>query len=233
MRHVIGAACGLWLGYAGAAAAQSQPVVVVELFTSQGCSSCPPADAFMSRLAADPRVIALALHVDYWDYIGWEDAFGQEAFTSRQKAYAKNIGSRTIYTPQFIIGGQERVEGNQPEAVEALVATHSEAIPPVSLDLRREGGTVTIDAKAEPPLTAPVRIQLVRYRPSETVMIERGENAGMTVDYANIVTSWQDVGEWGGQEPLHISAPAEGEDPLVVILQSQGPANVIAAARVD
>ncbi len=233
MRHVMGAACGLMIGCAGAAMAQSRPAVVVELFTSQGCASCPPADAFLEELAANPDVIALALHVDYWDYIGWEDAFGQEAFTERQKSYAKAVRSRTIYTPQFIVGGRERVEGNQPDAVASLVQDHAAAAGPVTLNVTRSGDQVTIHAEADPPLAAPVRVQLVRYRPSETVAIERGENAGMVVNYSNIVTQWNDVGTWPGQEPLEMSAPAEGDDPLVVILQTEGPADILAAARLD
>ncbi len=233
MRHVIGAACGLWLGCTGVGFAQSRPVVLVELFTSQGCVSCPPADKYLSQLAQNPDVIALALHVDYWDYIGWEDSFGQPAFTARQKAYAKAVGSRTIYTPQFIVGGKERVEGTQPEAVDELVRSHAATPQPVSLTLTRADGTLSIRAEAGAPLAAPVRIQLVRYRPSETVEIERGENAGLTVEYSNIVTSWQDVGEWAGQQPLEMTADASGDDQVVVVLQSQGPAEIVAAAKLD
>lgn len=237
MRMIVGAACGLWVAVAGAVHAQSsavssrsEPVVVVELFTSQGCASCPPADEYLGMLAADPRIIPLALHVDYWDYIGWKDRFAKPQFTDRQKAYARAAGSRTIYTPQMIVGGKERVEGHQPEQLAMLVQTHLGAGQPVSLRLERSGDLLQIHAEADPPLTSAVRVQLVRYRPKETVDIETGENAGKTVTYRNIVTSWQIVGEWGGKAPLEMQAEAKGDEPVVVILQHEGPASILAAA---
>jgi hypothetical protein len=231
MRQIVGAACGLWL--ACSPAAQADRVVVVELFTSQGCSSCPSADAFLETLAEDPRVIPLALHVDYWDYIGWEDTFAQPKFTERQKSYARAIGSRTIYTPQMIIAGSDRVEGNLPDEVAAFIAERLEGPSPVTLVVERQGDSLVIRAEADPPLTAPVRVQLVRYRPEETVAIERGENAGKVVTYRNIVTSWESLGDWPGTAPLELAAPAPGADPAVVILQEQGPAAILAAARSD
>ena len=122
MRHFVSAACGLWL--AAVAPVGAEPVVIVELYTSQGCSSCPPADEFVAMLASDPRILPLALHVDYWDYIGWEDHFAQGKFTDRQRAYAKAVGSRTIYTPQLIIGGQDRIEGFSPEETADRLREH-------------------------------------------------------------------------------------------------------------
>lgn len=236
MRHILRAACGLWLAFGGSGLAQTSdpaPVVVVELFTSQGCSSCPPADAYLAMLATDPRVIALALHVDYWDYIGWADSFADPRYTDRQKAYAHAQGSRTIYTPQMIIGGQERVEGNQPEAVSGLISDHLAIAPNVSLTLRRSGDRVEISAAANPPLSRAVRVQLVRYRPVETVHIDYGENEGQVMTYHNIVTSWQVIGNWDGTRPLAMDAPVAGPDPVVVILQEEGPADILAAARLD
>jgi hypothetical protein len=235
MRQIVKAACGLWLAVAGAAAAQSvsEPVVVVELYTSQGCSSCPPADEYFALLATDPRVIPLALHVDYWDYIGWEDRFADPRFTDRQKAYALAAGSRTIYTPQMIVEGHERVEGHQPEEVGRLISEHLSRAAPVRLTLTRKGEVVSIQAEASPAPADPLRVQLVRYRPEETVTIEHGENAGRTMTYRNIVTSWQMVGEWTGAEPLHLQAKAAGAEPVVVILQEPGPGAILAAARLD
>ncbi|WP_096786402.1 thioredoxin family protein [Rhodobacter sp. CZR27] len=230
MRLTLGAACALMLGLAGNAQAQSHPGVVVELYTSQGCSSCPPADEFLAALAADPRVIPLALHVDYWDYIGWKDQFADPRYTERQKAYARAVGSRTIYTPQMIVGGVDRVEGHAPEEVAALILKHLQAAERVGLWLEREGDVLRIQAEADPPLDAAVRVQLVRYRPEETVDIEHGENAGRTVTYRNIVTSWQVLGEWGGQAPLSLEAPAAGDEPVAVILQHDGPGPILAAA---
>ena len=231
MRHFVSAACGLWA--ACAAPAFAEPAVVVELYTSQGCSSCPPADDFLAALAADPRIIPLALHVDYWDYIGWEDSFAKPKFTDRQKAYARAIGSRTIYTPQLIVGGVDRVEGNSPDEVAGYVASHLAGSSAVTLVVERQGDLLIIRAEADPPLTEPVRVQLVRYTPAETVEIERGENAGKVITYRNIVTSWENLGDWPGNAPLELSAPAPGGLPAVVILQEEGPSAILAAARVD
>ncbi len=235
MRHFVSAATALWVAMAAAAGAQttSEPAVVIELYTSQGCSSCPPADEFLAALAADPRVVPLALHVDYWDYIGWKDSFAQPQFTKRQKDYARAIGSRTIYTPQMIVGGQDRVEGNRPAQVTALIDAHLRQAQSVALEMHRDGSVLEIRAKALRPLKEPVRVQLVRYRPSETVEIGRGENAGRTVTYYNIVTLWQPLGEWSGAEPLSITADVPGPDAAVVILQVPGPSAILAAARID
>lgn len=231
MRHFVSAACGVWL--AAMAQVQAEPVVVVELYTSQGCSSCPPADEFVSMLAANPQILPLALHVDYWDYIGWADKFADPKFTDRQRAYAKAVGSRTIYTPQLIIGGADRIEGFAPEETADRLRAHLKAGTPVRLTVTREGDKLVIRAEADPPLTEPVRVQLVRYKPEETVMIERGENAGKTVTYTNIVTSWERIGDWSGREPLELTAPFPGEEPGAVIVQHEGPAAILAAARVD
>jgi hypothetical protein len=234
MRHFVSAVCGIWLGLAGAVAAQSQPVVVVELYTSQGCSSCPPADEFMAMLAMNPNVIALSLHVDYWDYIGWADKFASPQFTARQKAYARAGGSRTIYTPQMIIDGQERVEGHAPEEVAQLLRKHLGTAHSVSLTLERVGDRVTIRAVSPVRFAAgKAKVQLVRYIPSQVVDIERGENAGRTMTYFNVVTSWQVLGDWDGAAPLELSADAKGKQPVVVILQAEGPADVLAAAQLD
>ena len=231
MRHFVSAACGFWL--AATAQVQAEPVVVVELYTSQGCSSCPPADEFLGMLASDPRILPLALHVDYWDYIGWADKFAQGKFTDRQKAYAHAIGSRTIYTPQLIIGGADRIEGYAPEETAERLRDHLGAATPVRLTVTREGDKLVIRAEADPPLTEPVRVQLVRYKPEETVTIERGENAGKTITYRNIVTSWERLEDWGGTAPLEVTAPYPGDEPGAVIVQTTGPAAILAAARVE
>jgi hypothetical protein len=237
MRPFAHAVFSVAIALAGAAQAegkgQSQPAVVVELYTSQGCSSCPPADEFFAQLVQDPQVIPLSLHVDYWDYIGWEDNFGNPQFTERQKAYAREAGSRTIYTPQMIVGGLDRVEGNQPGEVEALIRKHLSVAREVRLAVVRNGEILVITAEAKQPFEAPLRVQLVRYRPEETVAIGRGENAGRTLTYRNIVTSWQALGDWTGDAPLSIRAAAPGSDPAVVILQSQGPSFIQAAAQID
>lgn len=235
MRQIVSAACGLGfcltVPQLGLAQSVSEPGVVVELYTSQGCASCPPADALMEQLVQQPGVIALSLHVDYWDYIGWQDTFGNARFTARQKAYAHAAGEKMIYTPQIIVAGGERLVGNEGEAVAVAVQRGAGRPSDVALKLSRDGDMVTISAQSPAPLPAPVRVQLVRYLPQQTVEIAGGENAGQIVTYSNIVTDWQIVGEWAGQEPLDLTVPAAGSAPVVVILQNEGPSDIIAAAR--
>ncbi|WP_084450556.1 DUF1223 domain-containing protein [Gemmobacter nectariphilus] len=234
-----------WLGRAGCAAlvalgaltapaalAQQAPVVV-ELFTSQGCIACPPADAFFAELADQPGVIALALHVDYWDYLGWEDSFAAPAFTQRQKRYARAASARMIYTPQVIVNGQDRVEGTRPQAIIDSITARAATPPRVTLSVTSGAGGLVIDVDADPPLDKAAVIQLVRYHPEETVEIERGENAGQTITYRNIVTDWRPIADWPGQAPLRIETPDPGADPLVVIVQQAGPGPILAAARLD
>jgi hypothetical protein len=231
MRDFVSAACGIWL--AAVAVAEAEPVVVVELYTSQGCSSCPPADEFLAMMASDPRILPLALHVDYWDYIGWADKFAHAAFTERQRDYARAISSSTIYTPQLIIGGQDRIEGFSPDETAERLRAHLDAGMPVTLSAVRDGDQIIIRATADQPLDGPVLLQLVRYTPEETVAIERGENAGRTITYHNIVTAWDALGDWSGQEPLELSVPYTGSNPGAVIVQSPGPGSILAAVRVD
>lgn len=233
MRQIVSAACGLWLCAAQAGMAQTHEGVVVELYTSQGCSSCPPADALLAELAEQPGVIPLALHVDYWDYIGWKDDFANPGFTKRQKAYAKAAGERMIYTPQMIVGGVERVVGHEPGAVAEAIARRAAQPSPVRLTVTRQGGQITISAVAAAPFSAPVTVQVVSYAPGAAVQISRGENAGLALTYRNIVTSWDRLADWTGQEPLTLSAAVKADRPTVVIVQRQGPAEILAAAVVE
>jgi hypothetical protein len=223
--------CAALWGAAQPAIAQDN-LVVVELFTSQGCSSCPPADALMMDLAAMDGVMALALHVDYWDYIGWADEFAQPGNTLRQQDYARAAGERTIYTPQFMIGGLDPVVGADAMDVMDAIRTHSALAPTVSLSAQKSGGQVSIRAERLGPVE-PLVIYLVRYMPREEVEILAGENAGHTLAYANIVTDWQLLGRWVGDAPLTLNASLPGNTPAVVILQSEGPGLIRAAARVD
>ena len=234
-REVVSALVGLLVAGGGPVWAEGTGAAsgtVVELYTSQGCSSCPPADAYLAKLAQEPGVIALALHVDYWDYIGWADKFANPKYTDRQKAYAHAIGSNTIYTPQMIVGGVDQVEGSDPAMVEAALRRHQTATPMVTVQLMRKDGQVVIAAQANPPLEVQLRVQLVRYHPMSSVQIKRGENAGRVVDYANVVTAWSVVGMWDGQSDLSLTAPAEGPDVVVVILQAEGPGKIFAAAQI-
>lgn len=229
-RQIVSAACGLWLCAAQGAVAQSTEGVVVELYTSQGCSSCPPADALLAVLADQPGVIPLALHVDYWDYIGWADTFADPRFTDRQKAYARAAGEKMIYTPQMIVGGVERVLGAEAAEVAAAIQQRQAGANPVRLVVERVGDRLVIRLEADPPLTSPAFVQLVRYENAADVAISQGENAGLQVTYRNVVTSWERLGEWSGQAPLEMAADAPGAAPAVVIVQREGPAEILAAA---
>jgi hypothetical protein len=231
MRQIVSAACGAWFLVAGQAGAQVPQGVVVELYTSQGCSSCPPADALLRELAGQPGVIPLALHVDYWDYIGWEDRFADPAFTARQKAYAKAVHDKMVYTPQMIVGGFDRVVGNEPRAVAQAIAAKAGKPSPVRIFVDRQGDVAVIRLESDAALGRSF-VQLVRYTPGAEVAIERGENAGLTVAYSNIVTSWQRLADWPGAAPMQIKADVPGDQPMVVIVQREGPAEILAAAVV-
>lgn len=211
------------------ASAQSSPIVV-ELYTSQGCSSCPPADALLQELAREADVLPLALHVDYWDYIGWADTFASSHFTERQKAYAVAAGHRRVYTPQMIIGGSDQVVGNVPMDVASAIARHQAAVPQVVILLKREGDELAITLEPQGDLAGPYLVQLVRFIPSQHVTIERGENAGRTIEYVNTVSSWQRVGEWDGKSAMSVSAATPGADSIAVIVQEPGPGLILAAA---
>ena len=229
---ITGWLSGGLMAVAGIAAAESRPVVV-ELFTSQGCSSCPPADAFLHELSQRDDVIALALHVDYWDYIGWKDIFAQPAFTKRQKAYAKAGGRRSVYTPQMIIGGQDHVVGTHEENASALIQQHAAAERGVTLRAEKDStGMVTVRAEAQDGVNGQLVVYLVRYIPRKEVEITRGENAGQTIAYTNIVTDWSAVGEWDLSAPLMLQSPAQGDAPAVVLLQQKGAGAIMAAAQI-
>jgi len=215
-------------------AARAEGPVVVELYTSQGCSSCPPADAIMHRLARRDDVIGLALHVDYWDYIGWADEYADPAHTLRQQAYARAGGRSMIYTPQMIIQGVEDVVGAREEEVLALIEAHKARPAPVGIAARRVGDdiTVTLTPGTGAP-GGPYAVQLVRYTPLRHASIRRGELAGREMDYANVVDSWQVVGQWDGRGERRLSLTATGDLPAVVLVQQAGPGPILAAARVD
>ncbi|WP_082630923.1 DUF1223 domain-containing protein [Roseovarius atlanticus] len=206
--------------------------VVVELFTSQGCSSCPAADKFFHKLAGHEGVIALSLHVDYWDYIGWKDSFASPAHTKRQRAYAKAADRRVVYTPQMVINGKDDVVGNRPMDVVDVIDRHRRLPRTVALELSRQGESVLVEAESLKQMDGPLTVQLVRFRPESTVHIKRGENAGRTISYANVVTEMRSLGDWDGSAPLRVTAEAGGDAPVAVLLQNKGGAGLIEAAAV-
>ncbi|MBY6138573.1 DUF1223 domain-containing protein [Leisingera daeponensis] len=233
MRLLATAALVLGLALPAYGQSAAEPVVV-ELFTSQGCSSCPPADALLHELAAREDVLALALHVDYWDYIGWKDRFAIPSHTKRQKGYARRGGRRMIYTPQMIIMGQDEVVGADAMKVEDAITRQRKQPRPVSLTVARRGGDVLVRLKPKAQMPkGRLLVQLVRYTPERTVSIKRGELAGRTLSYANVVEDWQTAAEWDGAGDLEVSVPSPAGKTAAVLVQTAPFGPIIAAARVD
>ncbi|WP_300058328.1 thioredoxin family protein [uncultured Roseobacter sp.] len=229
MKRLLQAVAALWL-MAPPLLAQENPVVV-ELFTSQGCSSCPPADELMHALAERDDVIALALHVDYWDYIGWKDEFADPRNAQRQRAYATTAGRRSIYTPEMIVNGLTDIVGARPMEVSKAIAQHKEVAPAVALTLSRDGDAVEIGATTLKQLDGPMIVQMLRYVPEREARITRGENAGRTITYANVTQDWKVLREWDGKSPLKLTAEAPGENPVVVLVQAAKMGPILAAGE--
>lgn len=206
---------------AAALPAQAGGPVVVELFTSQGCSACPPADALLAELADRPGIIALALHVDYWDYLGWADSFASPAFSKRQRSYAKAFGERMVYTPQIVVQGRVGIVGSRTEEIEAAIAAAAaEPLPvTVSLTAQEDGVAVVLDPASGPVGEASVSYMV--YAEPQTVRIGRGENTGLDLTYRNVVRSWMMLGRWHG-EPVRWVVPRP-QDALGVAVLVQDP----------
>ena len=169
-----------------------RPKAVVELFTSQGCSSCPPADALLTSLADQEDVVALAYHVDYWDYVGWKDTFGEADYSDRQRAYAQSWGSSRIYTPQMVVNGTKGVVGSRRGEVHGAIDRASLKLP---IDVTEDGEMLKIAIPPDPSLQNAV-VWLVTYMDRAEVAIERGNNAGKTMAYTQVVTGRQALGVW-------------------------------------
>jgi hypothetical protein len=229
MRKILHWTVAVWTAAASGVFAQQAPVVV-ELFTSQGCSSCPPADQLLAELGTRDDVIPLALHVDYWDYIGWKDAFASPDNTRRQKGYAHAGGWRTIYTPQMVVNGAEDVVGSRPMKVADLIMKHAMAPQPVKLDIARQGNQLSISATADGNV-GPLEVHVVRYAAQEQVDIRRGENAGRKITYTHVVQDWDTKGQWNGRGRYDTKLRVKGEAPVVVLLQKPNHGAILAAAR--
>jgi hypothetical protein len=179
----------------------NRPIGVVELFTSQGCSSCPPADALFAELAARDDLVALAYHVDYWDYLGWRDTLGSAENTARQHGYGKSFGIRSVYTPQAVINGRIHVNGASSgkvwDGLEELEQS-GEGLA-VGLTVTRAGESVVIDAEAATGDVKEAHLVVVYFEPAQPVVIERGENSGRTVTYWNAVSDVHTAGMWHGK----------------------------------
>ncbi len=235
----------LFMGIARPNAAQpvqiSNASAVVELFTSQGCSSCPPADRLIGEMAASPNLLALSFPVDYWDYIGWKDTLAQPAFTARQKAYASARGDGQVYTPQAIINGLNHAVGSQKPEIEAAIrATKGkDGALTLPLDVSVLDNKISIHLGASSSSsTKSAGIWLLGVTHAKNVAIGRGENAGSSVIYTNVVRSMTKIGEWNGSE-VHVDASTEtaknsGSDGFVVLVQggtTTRPGPILAAAK--
>ncbi|WP_421838140.1 DUF1223 domain-containing protein [Novosphingobium sp.] len=195
------------------AAAPAAPVLV-ELYQSEGCSSCPPAEAWLNGIADRPNVIPLAFEVTYWDYLGWKDRFASPAYTQRQRDFAARSPSHEVATPQFWINGQQSVSGANPRAVEAAIASVRTTAPVPSVG----AGSVTIAKGAAP--ARPADVWLVRYDPRTIeVPIKAGENGGRTLPHRNLVRELTRLGAWSGGAVRFAYPPATGGLRSAVFLQ--------------
>jgi hypothetical protein len=234
---------GAWLSLAAPSGAAKAEVVrnVLELFTSQGCSSCPPADRILGQLARDPATLALSFPVDYWDYIGWKDTLATPFYTARQKAYASTSGKGQVYTPQMIVNGLADAIGSDLDAIKEaeLVTAKQGGVLSVPLTVAERGGKIAVSvgaAEAGSPRSGAV--YLLALASSRTVVIQRGENAGSTLTYANVVRGMTKIGDWSGA-PVNLEADLSqarlgNADSYAVIVQAGGraqPSAILAAAR--
>ncbi len=192
--------------------------VVAELFTSEGCSSCPPAEALLAELARRrPDVLALAFHVTYWDDLGWPDRFALPAATARQRAYAARLHLESVYTPQLVVDGVRDVVGSDSDAVQAALASAARHIPPrVPLAVTRVGGGVRVTVgRGQGNAT----LFLLGYDSRHSTAVLHGENAGRVLFEANVVRAIRSLGEWRGSAVLVDATPPPGEH-LAVLLQA-------------
>lgn len=206
---------------------------VVELFTSQGCSTCPPADRLLARLAERDDVVALSLHVDYWDYLGWRDTFARPEFGERQRGYRDAWGKSVIYTPQMVVQGRHDVPAADEAAVSVAIDRALAPVRLIEVSIRAEDGMLKCLIEPGPePVTGTVWI--AKYTLSETVEITRGENAGRTMTYRNVVNSLMRMGTWSGgrTEEVEMPHPEPGEG-VAIWIQDDASGPIHAAAKIE
>ena len=206
--------------------AHAEPRAVVELFTSQGCSSCPPADKIIGELAKDPSVIALSMPIDYWDYLGWKDTLADSRFSARQKAYSQTRGDRDVYTPQVIVNGSVHVIGSDRGKIDSAIGDTRKAdgvmSVPVTVALAGKQINVSVAASGKSP-AAHGEVWICSVSKAVPIMIGRGENRGKEVTYHNVVRTLLKVGDWNGTSgswtvPLE-NISRQGVDAAVVFVQ--------------
>ena len=214
--------------------------VVVELFTSQGCNSCPPADKFLGELTKRPGLLPLAFHVGYWNYIGWTDPFAKPWAAARQRAYQKSLNERFIYTPQMVVNGVAQGVGSERGTIDGLIRA-AEASPPPrpALTLRRRADgalLVEIGAGTSPP-KAPADIWLIGYDRMHRTQVLRGENRGELLTDYDVVRTYRRIGGWPGWSlelvvpPAELPAAATGG--IAVLVQAAGVGPILAAAELS
>jgi hypothetical protein len=192
---------GLELGFVGNPRAQSSSPrgpAVVELYTSQGCSSCPPADALLGELSRMPNVVALAFHVDYWDSIGWRDHFALPTAVERQHRYVETLGLSSAFTPQIVVDGRSSFVGSDKRRILAAIAEPLNTIP-IGVEVARGELTVTVPERQD---SERYDVNLIAYLPQAATNVGRGENSGRTLQEFNIVRQFRALGVWNGRESV-------------------------------
>jgi len=199
---------------------------VIELFTSQGCSSCPPADELLGKLAADPSLVAMSLPIDYWDYLGWKDSLAKPGHTARQRAYAAVRGDRAVYTPQVVVNGAVHVQGSDKAAIERAIGQTRQQSGTLSLpvSLSVQGDHIDVKVPASSDVRAKGEIWLCALTAAVPIAIGRGENRGRTITYHNVVRHWLKLGQWNGAA-RSVSVPlsdfqADNASSVAVLLQA-------------
>lgn len=238
-------ALSAWAATGAVADEADKPLGVVELFTSQGCNSCPPADRLFTELAGEDDIVALAYHVDYWDYLGWRDTLSRKENTERQYDYMRAFSARSVYTPQAVINGRLHVNGASRTAIDGALAKLREAGGgmQVAVKVTRDGDGVVIEAGDAAPATSDVTVNnahvvIVYFDPPQTIEIGKGENGGRKVTYWNAVSGFQTAGMWHGKAqryelPAREIAKKGGCAVLLQAVASDGlPGPIIGAAFV-
>lgn len=223
LRANLAVACSAWIMLTASASADSR--VVVELFTSQGCSSCPAADKLLAELSKDPSILTMSLSVDYWDYLGWKDTLALPGHAKRQRAYAGTRGDRAVYTPQVVINGTSHVLGSDKQAIERGVKhARSASSRQLPVNVTVADGKINVDLPAAKGSGQPAEVWLCALAKHVPVQIGRGENRGQTITYTNVVRSWTKLGDWKG-EAISLSKPLSelsGEIDAVAVLVQGG-----------